>query len=96
MNDQAVKADAGKYRPTLVPTQIIKEIARVRAYGVEKYGDNDNWTKVEPQRYADALLRHAIEFWKNPASVDEESGLPHLSHLACNAAFLMELKGEGK
>lgn len=35
MHDQTIKTDAGKPRLTLVPTQIIRDIATVREYGVD-------------------------------------------------------------
>lgn len=91
MNNQEVKADAGKIRPTLVPTEAIRAIATIRQFGVMKYKDPDNWKKVEPERYWDALYRHLLACVDDPLSIDEESGLPHLWHLACNAAFLCEL-----
>lgn len=91
MNQEA-KADAGKPRPTLVPTSMIRAVAAVRGYGCQKYGDPDNWRKVEPERYRDALYRHLLAYLENPKGVDEESGLPHLWHLDCNAAFLTEME----
>lgn len=91
---QEAKADAGKPRLSLVPTQIIYDIARVREYGDKKYGSTDNWKTVEAQRYVDAMFRHLLAFVANPDGRDEESGLPHLWHLECNAAFLSEqMKG---
>lgn len=92
MNKQEAKADAGKPRLTLVPRQIIKDIAAVRMYGVEKYKDPDNWKRVEIQRYRDAAFRHFLAYLDEPCGLDEESGLTHLSHLACNIAFLCELE----
>lgn len=94
MRDQTAKADAGKLQLTLVPMQIVKDIARVRMYGVQKYRDPDNWKRVEPERYRDALMRHLIAYTEDPASVDEESGLPHLWHAACNIAFLCAMEEE--
>lgn len=82
------KADAGKPKISLVPMEILNDIARVREYGIEKYHDPDNWKKVDYRRYVDAMLRHSIQFAENPESLDEESGLPHLWHIACNVAFL--------
>lgn len=90
MNKQEAKADAGKLRPTLVPTSLIRAVAEVRQYGAEKYGDPENWRQVEPERYRDALYRHWLAYLGGEA-VDVESGLPHLWHLACNAAFLIEM-----
>lgn len=90
--NQAVKADAGKPQLTLVPRQILFDIAKVRAFGVKKYGDPDNWKKVEIQRYRDAAFRHFMAYLDDPDGTDAESGLSHLSHLACNIAFLCELE----
>lgn len=88
--DQTAKADNGKLKLTLVPSEIIRDIAAVRMYGNDKYGDPENWRTVEPERYRDAMYRHLLAYVDNPFSVDEESGLPHLWHLACNVAFLCE------
>ena len=90
--DQTAKADAGKPQLTLVPRQILYDIARIREYGNNKYGDPDNWKIVEPQRYRDAAFRHLCAYLDDPDGVDEESGLKHLWHLACNVAFLCEMQ----
>lgn len=92
MFDQTVKADAGKAKLTLVPRQIIWDIAKIREYGTDKYHDPDNWKKVEIERYKDAAFRHFLAYLDDPSSVDEESGLKHLWHLACNIAFLCEME----
>lgn len=93
--DQTAKADAGKPRLTLVPLQILFDIARVREYAVNtKYKDPDNWKKVEVERYRDAMFRHLVAYIQDPHGVDEESGLSHLAHLATNVAFLCELEKE--
>ena len=93
-DDQEAKADSGKPRLTLVPPRIIWDIAAVREYGTAKYKDPENWWKVSPQRYRDAAFRHFMRYLATPHGVDEESGLPHLWHLACNVAFLCELEDE--
>ena len=90
--DQTIKADAGKPRLTLVPRKIIYDIARVREYGVGKYGDTEAWKDVEVERYRDAAYRHFLAYLDDPAGKDAESGLPHLWHLACNLAFLCDLE----
>ena len=91
---QEAKADAGKPRLTLVPRRIIWDIAAVRMYGNLKYpnGGPENWRQVEPERYRDAAYRHWLAYLDDPEGVDEESGLPHLWHLACNIAFLCEME----
>ena len=88
IDNQAAKHDEGKYKPSLVSKDIIKGIAEVRQYGIEKYGDPDNWKTVGSQRYIDALLRHVIEYASGKEN-DEESNLSHLAHAACNIMFLM-------
>ena len=90
--DQSAKQDAGKLQITLVPTQIIRDIAEVRMYGNKKYGSADNWKQVEPVRYRDAFMRHLLAYIDDPEGVDAESGLPHLWHAACNIAFLCEME----
>lgn len=90
--NQEAKADSGKIRPTLVPASLVFAVAAVRGYGTQKYGDPENWRKVEPDRYEDALYRHWLAYL-NGEEKDQESGLPHLWHLATNAAFLIELGG---
>lgn len=90
--DQEAKADADKPRLSLVPPAIIEAVGAIRTYGTAKYGDPENWRRVEPSRYRDALLRHITAWMRNPESVDEESGYPHLWHAACNIAFLLELE----
>ena len=90
--DQAAKQDAGKFRPSLLEPELFEEVAKVREHGVEKYGDKDNWKKVSADRYHDALLRHALACLHDVYAVDEESGLLHLSHICCNAMFLLSMR----
>ena len=91
-HEQEAKADAGKPRLTLVPTQIIWDVAEVREYGTLKYHDPDNWKQVEAQRYRDAAYRHFLAYIRDPESVDEESGIKHRKHLECKLAFLAEME----
>jgi hypothetical protein len=88
MNKQEAKADAGKLEIDLVPVQMVRDAAEVRMYGNRKYGDPNNWKRVELRRYINAMLRHTLSFWQNPKSVDEESGIPHYKHAVCNWAFI--------
>jgi len=94
--NQDIKADEGKLQISLVPTEIVRNIAAIRMYGNKKYPKN-TWKEVEVERYIDALDRHILLFNDDPTGFDEESGYPHLWHVACNVAFLCELmKGEWK
>ena len=92
--EQEAKADNGKMRISLVPLQIVSDIAEVREYGNRKYNDPDNWKRVDTERYANALFRHFQAFLYDPASVDDESGIEHYKHMACNMAFICELMKE--
>lgn len=98
-NDQTAKADAGKPQLTLVPRKIIWAIAKVRMYGVNvKYPQTgrDGWKMIDKERIQDAMFRHMLKYLENPNAVDEDSGLPHLWHLATNCAFLCEMEnGDG-
>lgn len=96
MQDQTIKADAGKPKLTLVPQGIIYAIAAIREYGVNKYGEKESWKQVETERYRDALFRHMLAYLRNPDGVDAESGMPHLWHVACNVAFLIEKEDKEK
>lgn len=96
VNSQAAKADDGKLDLTLVPLQIIEDIAEVRMYGNKKYGDPDNWKTVDIKRYRAALFRHLIAYLRDPEGVDEESGIPHYKHMACNMAFICEMEKSRK
>lgn len=93
---QDAKADAGKLPMNLVPTQINRDIAQVRQYGNEKYGDPDNWRKVEKIRYVAALERHLLAYKdylnKDDDGFDKESGIEHYKHMACNMAFICEME----
>ena len=93
MVNECAKADAGKVRPTLVPPSMVMAVAKVREYGCQKYHDPENWRCVEPQRYRDALYRHLLSYLGGEET-DAESGLPHLWHIACNVAFLIEMEQE--
>ena len=93
MKKQEAKADAGKLKLSLVPTEIIRNIAVIREYGNRKYGSSENWRTVDKQRYVDALYRHWLAYIDGER-YDQESGLPHIWHVACNLAFIIEMEKE--
>ena len=88
------KSDDGKAMLTLVPRQIIWDIARVREYGLKKYPKTGEhgWKNLDIKRIQNAMYRHMMRYLDDPDGVDEESGLSHLWHLACNVAFLCEME----
>lgn len=91
MNNQEIKADAGKPCLSLVPKELMIYVAYVREYGVAKYGDKECWRDVKPERYVDAMGRHMLCVLEDIHSIDEESQLPHLWHALANGAFLAAL-----
>lgn len=86
-----LKFDGGKVRLTLVPPLGIVAVGKIMTHGLTKY-DEESWRKVEPWRYKDALMRHLVEYLRDPHGMDLDSGLPHLWHLATNAMILCELE----
>lgn len=71
---------------------LLNETSKVLTYGARKYDDN-NWQivpKGEP-RYYSAMVRHLTDGVLGPPT-DEETGLSHLAHAACNVAFLLGLR----
>ena len=95
-DDQQSKADAGKPHPSWVPVALIEGVMAVREHGTAKYGDPENWRKVSPDRYHEAILRHTLEIWEDPYARDPDSGFYHLQHIATNIAFLLQIRKEGQ
>lgn len=87
------KNDTGKPQLSRVPSFALESVAKVLAFGAEKYGW-ENWRKCEDvRRYYDAALRHTFAASRGEF-LDEESGLPHLSHALCCLMFALELETE--
>lgn len=90
------KHDGNKLRPSLFPIAGKKWVLKVLEFGAKKYSKN-GWKSVPEavDRYTEALLRHtdavseALNETGNPFVLDEDSGLPHLAHVGCNALFLL-------
>lgn len=83
-----VKKDEGKARMDLLPMDALLEVAKVLTFGATKYGDR-NWEQgiAEGRIRAAKLRHHAQDALGN--RLDEETGLAHKAHEACNA--LMDL-----
>jgi hypothetical protein len=83
------KKDEGKAEPTLVYYSMIRGLALVRKYGIEKYGKSEDWRSTPSIRHFDALLRHVYAYMSGEAE-DVDSGLSHLYHAAANIMFEIE------
>ena len=86
----AAKRDekAAKLRLSLVRHEFIKEIAKVREFGVSKHG-LDSYRLYPNRMYIDAILRH-LQAYQEGERLDKETGLHHLAHIACSCMFIIE------
>ena len=91
-----LKYDENKDRWDLLPIECVEDIVKVLTMGAAKYSSN-NWQNVEngEDRYYAALLRHLVAHRKGE-TIDPESGMLHLAHVATNAIFLMWLEKNKK
>ena len=87
--DQERKFDGDKLSWDLLPIEPIERVVEILTYGAKKYAP-ESWQSVRPfsRRYYAAAMRH-LSAWRQGEIVDEESGLDHLAHAACNLLFLM-------
>lgn len=90
MDDQGMKFDSAKLRMELLSMTALRGTAAVLTFGAKKYAAH-NWRKgIEYSRLIGAAFRHLAAFAAG-TDIDEESGLPHIDHLACCVMFLQEL-----
>jgi hypothetical protein len=89
------KFDSGKLRLDLIPAEATEGIGLVLTFGAQKYAAH-NWRKgIEYSRIIGAIKRHLLEIEKGN-DIDEESGLLHIDHISCNAAFLQTFMRQPK
>jgi len=86
---KGLRFNEGKNRLDLVPTSLIEEVGKVLTFGAAKYGANNYQSGMSWSKVIASLKRHLSAF-ENGEDFDKESGLLHLSHLACNVTFLLE------
>lgn len=68
----------------------LQGIAQVLMFGRDKYA-RGNWRNgLSHTQIMDSLLRHSSKYLSGE-DLDDESGLPHVYHVACNALFLAEM-----
>lgn len=86
-SSEFIKLDSGKRRLSLIEPQFINTLGDVITFGAEKYAPG-NWRLCEDtSRYKDALLRHIYAYLSGERQ-DQETGIDHLAHAACNLMFL--------
>lgn len=78
---------------SMLPWPWLEDLGRVYAMGAQKY-DRHNWRKGYAWSLSiDAAFRHFIA-WLQGESVDPESGVSHLAHLAWHTATLHTFERE--
>lgn len=81
---------AHKISVSLLPATGILQGAEVMKHGADKYGAY-NWRdkRVQALIYADAIMRHTLE-WVEGSDQDEDSKLHPLAHVLANAAIVLD------
>jgi hypothetical protein len=93
---EGVKYDADKDPWHLLPTDAIREVVKVLAFGANKYAAR-NWENgMAFSRCYSASLRHLTAWWEGEDK-DPETGISHLAHAMCCIMFLLAyaLRGTG-
>lgn len=96
MKNEPKKFDDGKLCFSLIPPDVLRDLAAVYTHGATKYGPF-NWCSgngIAESRLFDALFRH-LNAHLLGEEVDPESGLTHLSHALCNLTFLLHNQNAG-
>ena len=92
-----IRFDKGKTKYELVPPEWVTVLAEILTMGADKYAER-NWEKgMKKSRMVGSLFRHLFARLRGQR-YDEESGKPHLGHVAWNALALMsyDLRGIGE
>lgn len=85
----ALRYNVGKQRLDLIPASMIEGVGAVLTHGCGKYSAR-NWENgLGWSGVIASLKRHLLAF-ENGEDYDSESGLLHIDHLLCNAAFIRE------
>jgi hypothetical protein len=88
-----LRDNKGKPRLSLVPSELEAAVAEVIWRSSDRAGGKyplQNWRKGLPwSEVAESAIRHLKKFAQEGEDADHETGLDHLSHAACNIAFLL-------
>lgn len=89
------KFDGGKTRYELLPPEFLEGTARVLTFGAKKYADRNWETGIAYSRAYGALQRHLWAWWHGE-DLDDETGMSHLWHAACELAFLTAFEARNR
>lgn len=82
-----LKQIKGKNELESIQPGFLWELGLVLSHGNAKYA-KDNWKgMVEPEAYHGAILRHLLRYMAGE-TLDPETGLHHLAHLAASCMML--------
>lgn len=87
--EEGKRYNQGKSRHDLIPPFAQEQYARVLTKGAEKYAAH-NWRKGMAWSKVIASLKRHINAFESGEDYDPETGLLHMAHVMCNAAFLSE------
>lgn len=92
MTDKALRYNTGKAPLSIVleAPHAVEGLAKVLSFGAQKYARGNFKRGLPYTEIVDSMLRHTTKFLSGE-STDEESGLPHVDHILCNALFLSEM-----
>ena len=86
---EGLRFNDGKIRYDLIPTFANQQLAQVLTFGAAKYQPH-NWQKGMAWSTAIASLKRHLAAFEAGEDYDKESGLLHMAHVLCNAAFIAE------
>lgn len=82
----ALRYNEGKREWSLVDFESLEPMVEVLEFGAKKYAPH-NWKKgLSTTKILESMLRHVFELLQNK-DLDEESKLPIIGHVMCNAMF---------
>lgn len=85
------KDTKGKVRLNLLPPNALEKVARIREFGVNKYGNEWGWLQaVSSEEFIEATKRHLLEIDKG-FLIDPESHELHLTHAATSLLMALEI-----
>lgn len=89
MKKEGLRFNEGKVRHDLVPAFAQEQYARVLTKGAEKYAER-NWEHGMKWSKVLASMKRHINAFEKGEDFDPETGLLHMAHVMCNAAFMTE------
>lgn len=87
--ESGTKHDTNKPAFELLSPQALLGTATVLGFGARKYGGHNWRLGIAWGRIIGAIGRHLAAIMMGN-DIDDESGLPHVDHLACEVMFLQE------